>query len=37
VIFQWPSTQEQTTVHPTHGERYTIVRGEAGDFRLESG
>jgi uncharacterized protein YkwD len=37
VIFQWPSTQEQTTVHPTHGERYTIVGGEAGDFRLESG
>jgi uncharacterized protein YkwD len=36
VTFQWPGSQEQTTVHPTHGDRYTIVRGDAGAFRLES-
>jgi uncharacterized protein YkwD len=37
VTFQWPGTQTWTTVHPNHGARYTIVRGDAGDFRVESG
>jgi uncharacterized protein YkwD len=37
VTFHWPGPQEQTTVHPNHGDRYTIVRGDAGAFRLESG
>jgi uncharacterized protein YkwD len=37
VTFQWPGTQERTTVHPNHGDRYTIVRGDAGDFRVEQG
>jgi hypothetical protein len=23
------------TVHPNHGDRYTIVRGDAGAFRVE--
>jgi uncharacterized protein YkwD len=35
VTFHWPGTQENQTVHPNHGERYTIMRGEAGDFRIE--
>ena len=37
VTFQWPGTQEQKTVHPNHGERYTIVRRNAGAFRIEPG
>ena len=37
VTFQWPGTQEPTTVHPNHGDRYTIVRGDAGAFRVEQG
>jgi uncharacterized protein YkwD len=37
VAFQWPGTQTWTTVHPNHGAHYTIVRGDAGDFRVESG
>jgi hypothetical protein len=37
VTFQWPGTTEKKTVHPNHGERYTIVRGDAGDFRVEQG
>jgi hypothetical protein len=35
VAFQWPGTQEPMKVHPNHGDRYTIVRGDAGDFRVE--
>jgi uncharacterized protein YkwD len=26
VTFHWPGPQEQTTVHPNHGDRHTIVR-----------
>ena len=37
VTFQWPGTQEPTTVHPNQGDRYTIVRGDAGAFRVEPG
>jgi uncharacterized protein YkwD len=37
VIFQWTSSQERTTVHPNHGDRYSIGRGDAGDFRVEPG
>jgi uncharacterized protein YkwD len=37
VTFEWPGTQEPTTVHPNHGDRYTIVRGDAGAFRVEQG
>jgi uncharacterized protein YkwD len=37
VTFQWPGTQEPTTVHPNQGDRYTIVRGDAGAFRVEQG
>jgi uncharacterized protein YkwD len=37
VTFQWPGTQEQKTVHPNHGDRYTIVRGDAGALRVEPG
>jgi uncharacterized protein YkwD len=37
VTFHWPGTPERKTVHPSHGERYTIVRADAGAFRLESG
>jgi Cysteine-rich secretory protein family len=37
VTFQWPGTTEKKTVPPNHGERYTIVRGDAGDFRVEPG
>jgi len=35
VTFQWPGTQEKKTVHPNHGDRYTIVQGKAGAFRVE--
>jgi uncharacterized protein YkwD len=35
VTFRWPGTQERTTVRPNHGERYTIVQGDAGAFRVE--
>src|SRR6266850_2929379 len=28
VTFQWAGTEKRTTVHPSHGERYTIVRGD---------
>jgi uncharacterized protein YkwD len=37
VTFQWPGMQEPTTVHPNQGDRYSIVRGDAGDFRVEPG
>jgi uncharacterized protein YkwD len=37
VTFQWPGTQEPTTVHPNHGYRYTIVPGDSGAFRVEQG
>jgi uncharacterized protein YkwD len=37
VTFQWPGTHERKTVHPSHGGRYTIIQGKAGDFRLEPG
>ena len=37
VTFHWPGTQEPTTVHPNQGDRYTIVRGDAGAFRVEPG
>jgi uncharacterized protein YkwD len=37
VTFQWPGTQEKKTVHPNHGDRYTIVRGDDRDFRVEPG
>jgi uncharacterized protein YkwD len=37
VTFHWPGTQEQTTVHPNHGDRYTIVRRDDGAFRVEPG
>jgi hypothetical protein len=37
VTFQWPGTQEPTTIHPNQGDRYTIVRGDAGAFRVEPG
>jgi uncharacterized protein YkwD len=37
VTFQWPGTQEPTTIHPNQGDRYTIVRGDAGAFRVEQG
>jgi hypothetical protein len=35
VTFQWPGMQEPTTVHPDQGDRYSIVRGDAGAFRVE--
>jgi hypothetical protein len=35
--FDWPGTQQQKTVHPNHGDRYTIMRGDAGAFRVELG
>jgi uncharacterized protein YkwD len=35
VTFQWPGMQEPTTVHPNQGDRYSIVRGDAGAFRVE--
>ena len=37
VTFQWTGTPEPTTVHPNHGDRYTIVRGDAGAFQVEPG
>jgi uncharacterized protein YkwD len=37
VTFQWPGTREKKMVHPSHGARYTTVRGDAGAFRLEPG
>jgi uncharacterized protein YkwD len=37
VTFQWTGTQEPTMVHPNHGDQYTIVWGDAGDFRVEPG
>jgi uncharacterized protein YkwD len=37
VTFHRPGTQEGKTVHPTPGDRYTIVRGDAGEFRVEAG
>jgi uncharacterized protein YkwD len=37
VTFHWPGTQEPKTVHPNHGERYTIVQGDAGAFRVDPG
>ena len=35
--FFWPGTQEPTTAHPNHEDRYTIVRGDAGAFQLKPG
>jgi uncharacterized protein YkwD len=37
VTFHWPGAQERTTVHPNQGDRYTIARGNAGEFRVEPG
>jgi len=37
VAFDWPGTQEPETVHPNHGEHYTIVRGDSGAFQVELG
>ena len=37
VTFQWPGRQEPTMVHPNQEDRYTIVRGDAGAFRVEQG
>jgi uncharacterized protein YkwD len=37
VTFHWPGTQGQKAVHPDHGDHYTIVRGDAGAFRVEQG
>jgi hypothetical protein len=37
VTFQWPGTRTWTTVHPNHGTRYTIIRGDCGAFRVEPG
>jgi uncharacterized protein YkwD len=37
VTFHWPGTQERKAVHPSHGEHYTVVRGDAGEFRVELG
>lgn len=36
LTFQWPGTQEQTTVQPYTGERYTILREGSGRFRIKS-
>jgi hypothetical protein len=35
VTLHWPSAQEQTTVHPHNGARYTIVKGDAGVFSIQ--
>ncbi len=37
VSFYWPGTQEGTKVLPNSGDRYTIVPGDDGEFRLEPG
>lgn len=37
VTFPWPGTQKWTTVHPNHGDHYTIVRGNKMEFLLEPG
>jgi hypothetical protein len=37
VTFHWPGTREKKTLHPNYGDRYTLVQGDAGEFRLESG
>ena len=37
VTFYRPGTQAQKTVQPNHGERYTIVQGDTGPFRLKPG
>jgi hypothetical protein len=37
VIFDWPGIRERKTVHPNHGDRYKIVRGDDREFRLEPG
>jgi uncharacterized protein YkwD len=37
VIFHWPGAQGAKTVHPIHGDLYTIVQGDAGEFRVERG
>jgi hypothetical protein len=37
VTFHWPGAQERKTVRPNNGERYTIVRGNDGAFRVEPG
>jgi uncharacterized protein YkwD len=37
VTFHWPGTQDPKTVHPNPGERYIIVQGDAGAFRVEPG
>ena len=35
VTFQWPGPQERETVHPNHGERDMMMRGDAGAVRLQ--
>jgi hypothetical protein len=35
--FHWPGTQLPKTVLPNYGDRYTMVRGDAGAFRVELG
>jgi uncharacterized protein YkwD len=37
VTFHWPGVQERKTVHPNHGDHYTIARGDDGAFRVEPG
>jgi uncharacterized protein YkwD len=37
VTFHWPGAQERKTVQPNNGERYMIVRGNDGAFRVEPG
>lgn len=36
-IFHWPGVQARKSAHPKHGERYTIVRGDFGEFRVKPG
>ena len=35
LTFQWPDKQEDTTVYPNNGDRYTIVREDAEQFRIK--
>ena len=37
VTVHWPGTQLEKTVPPNHGDRYIIVRADAGAFRIELG
>jgi hypothetical protein len=36
-IFHWPGVQARKSAHPKHGERFKIVRGDFGEFRVEPG